>query len=52
VKGLSNKEIADVLGFSLDGAKAHLKTIYSKLGVQDRTAAVSEAIQRGLIRLG
>jgi DNA-binding NarL/FixJ family response regulator len=51
-KGLSNKEIAAVLGFSEDGAKAHLKAIYAKLGVRDRTEAVVAAIQRGLVRLG
>ena len=50
-KGCSNKEIARLLGFSEDGAKAHLKTVFAKLGVQDRTAAVSVALQRGLIRL-
>ena len=50
-KGCSNKEIARLLGFSEDGAKAHLKTVFAKLGVQDRTEAVSVALQRGLIRL-
>lgn len=50
-KGLSNKEIATVLGFTADGAKAHLKSIYAKLGVNDRTEAVVVAIQRGLIRV-
>ena len=50
-KGLSNKEIASVLGFTADGAKSHLKSIYAKLGVQDRTEAVVTAIQRGLVRV-
>lgn len=50
-KGLSNKEIATVLGFTPDGTKAHLKSIYAKLGVNDRTEAVVIAIQRGLIRV-
>ena len=50
-KGFSNKEIARLLGFSEDGAKAHLKTIFAKLGVQDRTEAVAVALQRGLIRM-
>jgi len=50
-KGFSNKEIAGLLGFSEDGAKAHLKAIFAKLGVQDRTGAVVVAVQRGLIRM-
>jgi len=50
-KGLSNKEIAGVLGFTTDGTKAHLRTIFAKLGVADRTEAVVNAIQRGLVRV-
>ena len=50
-KGLSNKEIASVLNFTTDGVKHHLKSIYAKLGVQDRTEAVVNAIQRGLVRV-
>ena len=47
-KGLSNKEIAIVLGFTTDGSKAHLRAIFAKPGVADRTEAVVNAIQRGL----
>ena len=50
-KGLSNKEIARALGFTADGTKAHLKQIYAKLGVQDRTEAVVAAIRLGLVRV-
>jgi len=50
-KGLSNKEIARVLGFTTDGTKAHLKAVFTKLGVSDRLEAVVTAIQRGLIRV-
>lgn len=50
-KGLSNKEIADVLGFSESGTKQHLRQIFSKLGVTDRTEAVAEAVQRGVLRM-
>ena len=50
-KGLSNKEIAAVLGFTTDGTKAHLRAIYTKLGVGDRTEAVVIAIQRGWLRV-
>ena len=50
-KGLSNKEIASVLGFTIDGTKAHLRTIFTKLAVADRTEAVVTAIQRGWLRM-
>lgn len=50
-KGLSNKEIADVLGFSESGTKQHLRQIFSKLGVTHRTEAVAEAVQRGVLRM-
>ena len=50
-KGLTNKEIAGVLGFTTDGTKAHLRAIFAKLGVADRTEAVVNAIQRGLVRV-
>ncbi len=50
-KGLSNKEIAAVLGFTTDGTKAHLRAIFAKLAVADRTEAVVIAIQRGLVRV-
>ena len=49
VKGLSNKEIASVLGFTEDGAKSHLKSIFAKLGVQSRAEAVAVAIQNGIV---
>jgi len=29
--------------------KTHLKTLYEKLGVSDRAAAVAESMRRGLI---
>ena len=32
--------------------KTHLVHVFSKLGVTDRTAAVTVAVERGLIRLG
>jgi len=51
-KGMSNKDIARLLGFTEDGAKAHMKNIFAKLGVADRTEAVAVAIQRGVVRVG
>ena len=50
-KGLSNKEIAGLLGFSEAGTKKHLVSIFQKLGAADRTEAVVIAIQNGLIKV-
>ena len=50
-KGLSNKEIAVRLGAASGTIKMHVQHILSKLGVADRTHAVTVAIQRGIIRL-
>ena len=50
-RGLSNTEIANELFVSATTAKAHLVHIYAKLGVNDRTAAVTTALERGIIRL-
>lgn len=51
VKGMSNKEIADRLAFTEHTAKAHLRNILLKLGVADRTQAVTSALQRGIVHL-
>ena len=32
-----------------DGAKIHLKHIFAKLGVKDRTGAIATALKRGLV---
>ena len=48
VKGLSNHEIAETLHVSQSTVKNHLHAIFSKLGVQSRSQAVSEAIRRGI----
>ncbi len=49
LKGLTNPEIADALSISLGTAKAHLRSILSKLQVSDRTEAAAEAYRRGLV---
>lgn len=41
--GYSNVEIADRLGISRNTVKTHLKNIYGKLGVTNRTQAAAEA---------
>lgn len=51
VKGRSNKEIAAALGISEETAKSHLKTLFAKLGVRDRTDAAIQAIRHGIVHL-
>jgi DNA-binding NarL/FixJ family response regulator len=50
-RGASNKEIGRSLYISEGTVKSHLIHIFSKLGVADRTAAVTVALERGLLRL-
>jgi DNA-binding NarL/FixJ family response regulator len=49
--GTSNKEIAKQLWVSETTVKSHMLHIFDKLGVTDRTAAVTAALKRGIIRL-
>src|SRR6185503_19751115 len=51
VKGNSNKEIGGRLSLAENTVKNHVKMILEKLGVADRTQAVTTALQRGLARL-
>ena len=51
VRGQSNKEIGASLSISEATVKSHINNILSKLGVTDRTQAVTTALQRGLIHL-
>ena len=48
-KGLSNPEIGKMLGIGPDCVKAHLKIIYSRLGVASRTEAVAIAVRENLL---
>ncbi|MBN1304113.1 MAG: response regulator transcription factor [Anaerolineales bacterium] len=48
-QGQRSKEIAISLGISERTVKAHLASIYQKLGVDSRAAAVAAAAQRGLL---
>lgn len=50
-KGASNKEIGQSLSISVATVKTHLIHIYSKLGVDDRTAAVTTALEQRIISL-
>jgi DNA-binding NarL/FixJ family response regulator len=49
--GLSNRGIAARLGISEHTVKVHVSTIYAKLGVGNRTEAVTRGLQRGLVLL-
>ncbi len=49
--GDANKRIAERLGLSEDTVKVHLKRIFAKLDVGDRTHAVTVAAKRGIIDL-
>jgi DNA-binding NarL/FixJ family response regulator len=51
VKGHGNKQIAHELSIAEHTVKNHVKSILSKLGVDDRTQAATAAIQRGIIHL-
>lgn len=50
-RGSSNKEIGRALHISEATVKSHLIRIFGKLGVTDRTAATTIAIERGLLPL-
>ncbi|MFC7673059.1 response regulator [Mycolicibacterium sp. GCM10028919] len=48
VNGLSNKGIATKLVIGDETVKTHLRSIYRKLGVSDRTNAVATALREGI----
>jgi DNA-binding NarL/FixJ family response regulator len=49
--GRRNKEIAGALSIAEDTVKMHVRNIFSKLQVNDRTEAVTIALRRGIIHL-
>jgi DNA-binding NarL/FixJ family response regulator len=50
-EGNANKEIAGKLSITEETVKGHVKNILAKLGVNDRTHAVSIGLKRGIIDL-
>ena len=49
-QGRSNKEIAQALSITERTAKFHVRNIMSKLNANNRTEAVTQAAQRGLVK--
>jgi DNA-binding NarL/FixJ family response regulator len=47
--GATNREVADYLVISEGTVKNHLSTIFSRLGLRDRTQAVMYAREHGLL---
>jgi DNA-binding NarL/FixJ family response regulator len=50
-EGRRNKEIAAQLGISEETVQVHLKNIFAKLKVGERTAAVNVALRRGIVHI-
>lgn len=49
VGGLAYKQVADVLGISLDTVRTHIRSVYRKLQVHSVAEAVSRAIRERLV---
>ena len=49
--GAANKQIASELSISESTVKTHVANIFQKLDVNHRTEAVTQALQRGIIKL-
>ena len=47
-RGLSNAEIAETLGLSIETIRTHVKHVYMKTGARDRAHAVIIAYESGL----
>jgi two-component system, NarL family, response regulator len=51
VSGRRNREIANALEITEGTVKLHVSSILEKLGAEDRTEAVTVALQRGIVQL-
>jgi DNA-binding NarL/FixJ family response regulator len=49
--GMRNKEIGAALGITEETTRVHVKSIYLKFNVHDRTAALAEAVRRGFVHI-
>jgi NarL family two-component system response regulator LiaR len=50
-RGWANKEIADALGISDETVKSHVGKLLAKLGAENRSQALVQALKRGLVSL-
>ena len=50
--GMRNKEIATALGIHEETVQVYVKKLFAKLDVHDRTAALAEALRRGIVHVG
>jgi DNA-binding NarL/FixJ family response regulator len=50
-QGKRNKEIGDSLGITQETVQTHIKRLFTKLDVHDRTAAVMVALSRGIVHM-
>lgn len=50
-QGRRNKKIATLLGISEETVQVHLKNVFAKLNVNERTAAVNVALRRGIVHI-
>ena len=50
-RGLTNRDIATMLGISADAVKQHLAAIFTKIGAANRSEAVSIALRRHLLKI-
>ena len=50
-EGRRNKEIAALLGISEETVQVHLKNIFAKLKVSERTAALNVALRRSIVHI-
>ena len=50
-RGLSNRDIANLLGIRFDSVKEHLNAIFTKLGATTRSEAVAIAMRKHLLKV-
>ena len=51
IKGMNNSEISEILHVSVNTTKAHLESIYDKLGVKNRVQACIKSLALDIINL-
>lgn len=48
-RGRTTQEVAKELGISLQTCTTHVRNIYGRLGVHDRSSLIQRAVERGLV---